>query len=524
MKNSFYLAIPKQVADAQRLKEFEAKVLQKWIADLPGANPGLVTRMIHDFIVAFNAIEMAAQLRLDALELLRPRVIALEDYLRARLIKSGFPNEENDIKILNLLIAIEKEFATGYWIALKELTQRDVGWFQGKNAALSIQRTIKGLSSITISRFIMGMPVPDWIWMDLHSLYKLSVKTKKDTTGIANDANQVNKKSTPEECYKQILLLSLADPTGLMQKEILLVYDFIETIVSLIELKFEPVSGQFTQCIILADEDKPPYYPLETDAKINSLTLYIDFTKLYKALDHDKTFTNLAEARFSSMNLSNNAREKPSAELLDYLKSKWFNIDSQKKPLFEDRLDRYIAIGLASTYDLQRSADNSNSRDLEFLAQSASDKLLCCVFKQPSILSVGSLVSFRKTESPRQQRCLGIVDKISVSKKNGKLYFGVQLLTAQIIAVSYLGLDAADGNTPKKGLFYTVKEKAANYIITDTFVLKEGYVIRLLLNNENFPIVLKNRKNVGLGYWQFECIKVEENRKPEQVKKGYDFI
>jgi hypothetical protein len=37
---------------------------------------------------------------------------------------------------------------------------------------------------------------------------------------------------------------------------------------------------------------------------------------------------------------------------------------------------------------------------------------------------------------------------------------------------------------------------------------------------------LKNRKNVGLGYWQFECVRIKEKKKhmPTTHKKGYDFI
>lgn len=524
MKNSFYLVIPKQLTVNKRLKEYETKALQHWIAELPAANPGLVTRLIHDFIIEFNTIQMGAQLRLDALELLRPSVIALEDYLRARLIKTGFPKEENDIKILNLLVSIEKEFTIGYWIVLKELTQRDIGWFQGKNAALSIQRTILGLSSIVTSHFIMGMPVPDWVWLDLHSFYKLSVKIKKDTTRIADNSNQFNKKSSPEESYKQILLLSLADPTGLMQKEILLVYSFIETLVSLVGLKKEPVYGQPNQCIILTDEDKPPHYQLEVNTKMDSIALYMDFTRLYEAMDHKNKFISTTEARFSSMYLLKNAREKPSAELLDYLSLRWFNINLQQEPLFEDRLDRFISIGLASTYDLLTSQDSCDEKAQEFLAQSASDKLLSCIFKQTGVLSVGSLISFRKAELPKNPRLLGVVDKIVVAKKNGKLYFGLQLLASQINAVTYLELDATKNDVPKKGLFYTLKEKDAAYIITDTFILKDGDIIRLFMNNENYPIALKDRKNIGLGYWQFECMRVAENRKPAHTKKGYDFI
>lgn len=524
MKNSFFLIIPRQQNNPLRLKQFETKALQQWVAELPTANPGLATRLIHDFIMEFNTTEMAAQLRLEALELLRPSVLVIEDYLRSRLIKTGFPKEENDKKILHVLISIEKEFTIGYWIVLKELTQRDIGWFQGKHAALAIQRTIKGLSSIVISHFIMGMPVPDWVWIDLHSLYKLSVKIKKDTTKIANDINQANKTSTPEECYLQILLLSLADPTGLMQKEIPLVYGFIETIVSLVSLKNMAISGLQIQCIISTDEDKAPHFELNTKNDLSAL--YLDFTGLIKAFTQKEKLISTTEARFSSVHVVKKNSSKPTAELLDYLEQRWSGIDLQGAPLFSDRLDRYIAVGLASTFDLQTLSNKDNEADMEFLVHSASDRLLSGVFNKTGVFSVGSLVSFRKTDMPKHKRSLGIVNKIVVTKQSGKINFGMQLLAKDSLPVSYHQLDAQENKVSQKGLLYTIKEEniEKNLIITDNFMLKDGGAILMFMNNENLPMDLGNRKNIGLGYWQFECLPMAEMEHPVQTKKGYDFI
>ncbi len=528
MKNSFFLVIPTQQNNPQRLKEFEAKALQHWVTELPTANPGLATRLLHDFLIDFNTVEMSTQLRLDALERLSPSVHVIEDYLRSRLIKAGFPKEENDKKILTVLISIEKEATIGYWIVLKELTKRDVGWFQGRNAALAIQRCIKGLSSIVVSHFIMGMPIPDWVWIDLHSLYNLSVAIKNSTTKVANDITQSNKASSPEECYRQILLLSLADPTGLMQKELLLVYDFIETIGSLVGLKKEPVKDQSIQCIVLTDEDKAPHYQFETSAKNDSAMLYLDFSKLFKALKQKEKLINAAEARFSSMHVLKNDIGKPAAELLDYLEQRWLGVDLQGVPFFSDRTDRYIAVGLESTHELQNALESVSEKDPEFLVQSASDRLLSGVFKKTGVLSVGSLVSFRKTDSPEHKRSLGIVNKVIVDKQSGRINFGMQLLAHQSIAVTYVQLDESGKDSPQKGLFYSAKELEyeKNYIITDSFMLKDDDVIRMFMNNEDFPVVLSNRKNVGLGYWQFECRRVAEKSKPitAQAKKGYDFI
>lgn len=528
MKNSFFLITPTQQNNPQRLKEFKDKALQQWISELPTANPGLATQLLHDFLRDFNAIEMTTQLRLDALEMLSPSVHTLEDYLRSRLIKAGFPKEDNDKKILNVLVEIEKEFTIGYWMVLKELTKRDVGWFQGKNTALAIQRSIKRLSSIVVSHFIMGMPIPDWVWIDLHSLHNLSVTLKYNTTKVSNDISPSNKASSPEECYRQILLLSLADPTGLMQKEILFVYSFIETIGSLISLKKEPVFDHKIQCVILTDEDKAPHYQFEASVKNDSAMLYLDFTRLFKAFKQKEKFINAAEARFSSMHPLKNNIEKPSPELLDYLEQRWLGIDLQGIPFFSDRSDRYIAVGLESTHELQNTLEFTGEKDLEFLVQSASDRLLSGVFKKTGVLSVGSLVSFRKTDSPEHKRSLGIVNKVVVDKQSGKINFGLQLLAHQFVAVTYEQLGETGNDVLQKGLFYTAKELAdeKSYLITNIFMLKDGDIIRMFMNNEDFPVVLSSRKNVGLGYWQFECRRVADKSRSEfsQIKKGYDFI
>ncbi|MDD5580880.1 MAG: hypothetical protein PHY16_16590 [Methylobacter sp.] len=524
MKNSFFLIIPSQQNNPLRLKQFEAKALQQWVVELPTANPGLATRLIHDFIKVFNATEMAAQSRLEALELLRPSTLVIEDYLRSRLIQAGFPKEENDKKILQVLISIEREFTIGYWIVLKELTQRDISWFQGKHAALAIQRTIKGLSSIVISHFIMGMPVPDWVWIDLHSLYKLSVKIKKDTTKIANDINQANKTSTPEECYLQILLLSLANPIGLMQKEIPLVYGFIETLISLVSLKNTAMSGLQMQCLISIDEDKPPHF--ELNAKNDSTALYLDFSGLIKAFKQREKLISATEARFSSMHVLKKSSSKPTAELLDYLEQRWSGIDLQGAPLFSDRLDRYIAVGLASTFDLQTLSIKDNEADMEFLVHSASDRLLSGVFNKTGVFSVGSLVSYRKTDMPIYKRSLGIVDRIMVTKQSGKINFGMQLLAKDSLPVTYQPWDAQERKVSHKALIYKIKEEnmEKSLIITDNFMLKDGGAILIFMNNENLSMTLINRKNIGLGYWQFECLPLIELEHPAITKKGYDFI
>jgi cyclic-di-GMP-binding protein len=531
LKNSFFLVIPAQEARPERLKEFEPKALEQWLFELPTANPGLATRLIQDYIAGFNALKMPFQARLDALEQMRPKVLIIEDYLRSRLIKAGFPKEENDLKILQVLTSVEREFTIGYWIVLKELTRRQISWFQGKSLVLSLQRCIKGLSSIVVSHFIMGLPIPDWVWIDLHSLHKLSVTLKKDTVKVPDATNLTSKASSPEECYRQIVLLSLSRPTGLMQKEILQVYSFIESLFPFFNFSKQAIEGQQLQFAVLTDEDKPPFVQMEMHTARDSATLYLDLTRLYKAVEKKDKFINLTQTRFASIHLKN-TEEKPTVELLDYLEQRWLGLELQKEAHFSDRLDRYMAIGLAPAHSLQnpRSAfeqTTNSDNDQEILVQSESDRLLFSVFNTTGILSVGNLVSFRRADQPASKRSLAVINELIVAKQSNRISFGVNLVTPHYHAVYYAMANVVDKEPPLKGLFYNAEEQLdeASYLIVDNFILKEGDPIKMQMNQEKIHLILKNKKNVGLGYWQFECNRIAaKTYQPQQTQKGYDFI
>ncbi len=524
MKNSFFLVIPEQQTNAEQLATYEKAAVNQWISELPTANLSLATRLFYDFIGAFNKVEMSAQQRLDALELLREPFLTIRDFLRSRFMRSGFPKGENEQKTLDLVVSIEKHFTIGYWIVTRELTRRDVGWFQGKNAALAIQRTIKGLSGIVVTHYMMFLPVPDWVWIDLHSLYKLSVKIKKETVKVADTGSLSGKVSSVDDCYKQVLLLSLADPSGLMQKEVQQVYDFIEKISCLVRIEKQAVKEQKVQCVILMDEDAQPYFDT-TGGQVDSSMIYMNLHKLHKALMQTDKFCSKDEARFSSMQILKNTSESLPAELFVYLVQRWKGIKLQGFSVFPDRLDRYFAIGLDATHSLQSSM--GTNKNLEFLAVSFSDRELSCKFEKEGMLSIGSLVSFRKTNEPEGKRSLGVVIKITMPKHDGHIVFELTTLTQQSYSVTYASSDTEPESNHNKALLYGVKDKVGerSYIIMDSFRHKDEDIMRMHMNDDNLPIILGDRKNIGLGYWQFECRRLEEKQVQKQTKKkGYDFI
>jgi hypothetical protein len=532
VKNSFFLVIPSQQKNSERLKLYEEEVLRQWIIDLPVANPGLATRLFHDFIKDFNKTEMDVQLRLDTLETLKPSFLDIEDYLRARLAKAGFPKGENEQKILDVVVSIEKEFTIGYWMAVRELTRRSIGWFQGKNTALAIQRCIKGLGNIVVTHYMMCLPVPEWVWLDLHSLYTLSVKVKKENAKVPDDLDRPSKTSTPEESYMQVLLLSLTEPGGLMQREVQQVYSFLGKFGCLAKLEKNLVGVQMSQCSVLIDEDIPPAFE-RSEQKIESNKLYINFMELYKAIGQRDKMVSDKEGRFSAITSTRGTVDKLPAELIDYLEQRWLGTELHGMPCFSDRLDRYFSIGLETTHELLQSPTPGNAAsELEYFAQSSSERALSCRFNKEGVISIGSLVSFRKTDTPQNKRSLGVVSKIIMPKqKNTSLDFEVQVITQQVYAVSYSLPNATEDDSPQKALLYGVKDiiEEKRFIIVDSFLLKEGDTVKLSMIQEEFMIILRDKRNVGVGYWQFECKRIIEINKVSETpaiekKKGYDFI
>lgn len=532
MKNSFFLVIPEQKNDPRLLATFSETALQQWIAELPAANPGLAARLFQELLSELISVEMPAAKRLQALEQLRDSFFLIDDYLRSRLIKFGFPKGDIEKKIFGLVCVVERQFTIGYWSVVRDLTRRDVGWLQGKTVALAIQRTIKGLSRIVVSQYMMSYPIPDWIWIDLHSLYKLAVKLGKDDTKVADQRGLFTKHSSVADSYKQILLLSLAYPSGLMQKEFQLVYEFIDKISDLVNIEAKPVAGQAVQCLISIDEDlAPAFQPAvkTADRRGEAALLYLDLTKLAKIYKLTDKYCGKDEARFSSLDIDPGSHNKLSPELFEYLIQRWQGREPQGTVYFADRLDRYVVIGLEATHDLLDTGRIAAGYEAtpEIPAHSESERALSCVLQQEGLLSIGSLVSFRKTDSLPHLRALGVVCKILLPKQDSKVVFELVVIAHQAFPVAYHALDAEPDTERKKALIYGTKDQEGekSFIIMDSFMLKDGDLLRMYMGSENFPIILNGRKNIGLGYWQFECRQILENiPSAHGKKKGYDFI
>ncbi|MGR9071907.1 MAG: hypothetical protein ACU833_02465 [Gammaproteobacteria bacterium] len=523
MKNSFFLIIPPQISNPEKLKSFKDMALQQWVDELPYANYGLAVQLFYDQIIEMNKTEMDAGFRLDAMEVLRPNFLGIQEYLRSRITKAGFPKTENEQKIYKVLSTLEKEFALGYWIIVKEFTKKSISWLKGRETALAVQRVVKGLSEFIVSSYLMRVPVADWVWIDLHSLFKLSVRINKSAVKISDQSCSFGKSISIEDAYKQIILLSMVKPGGLRQKEILQIYRFIERFASSLLFEEKAVEGQKNQFVLLTDEDKPAMLAKSLDS--DSSMVFLNFSKISVLLSQKNKWVNAENPRFSALNIDGSNLEKLPQELVDYIELCWSGSEIDSPSLFTDRQDRYFSIGLAPTHELL--SNMNHDQDIEYLAETASEKSLFFKSKIYGLLSIGSLISCRKNDSPETERDCGIIRKLSMTSVDSKVELEIQLLANRISPVKYAEVHETEGDEVKIALFFvkTDNDQNRSYLINESYLHKNGDIIRLYLEDENYPVVLGNRKNVGLGYWQFECRRVNEPEKQTVTKKkGFSFI
>jgi cyclic-di-GMP-binding protein len=529
VKNSFFLVIPPQIDDSQALMSYSEAALLQWLGDLPAGNAGLSTRLLQDRIAELISLTMPPPQRLSCLEVLRPYYLRLDEALRARLISNRFPKSESEQKIAYWMLLIEKQFTIGYWMVVQELTRRNASsWLNNRLVVLSMHRTLKGLAALVVSHATLGYKVPEWVWYDIHALYQLAVKHDKHNLVVTDESDRIVAAAvTIEHIYRQILLFSLIAPAGLMQKEMLPVYSFLSTLTPLLAISRQPIAQMPVQCVLILDEDLPPRF-LEADAaniqRNDNRHCYLDLSRLQQLADSPADYASAFLERYNAKPPEIGTKPMLSYELFDYLNKRWLGSHLHGDEVFQDRLDRLMVVGLELIHDWLSA--NQDPQAQEMLAETRSASALCCESVQEGLLSVGSLVGLRKAMEPTlQSRSLAVICKLHLNPVGPGLVFEVRQLADSCFPVHF-SAPRNDGQEPYKALLYTLndRQQLRSYIVLESVVLQEEDVINLYMSSERFPIVLKNRRNIGLGYWQFECLRIQHSDDTLTYKKNvYDF-
>ncbi|MGH8549859.1 MAG: hypothetical protein ACRERU_14890 [Methylococcales bacterium] len=528
MRNLYYLVPPDRLKNPQLADEFRLRPLRQWIAGLPAANYGLTIRMFHDRILQMNSTQIESEVLFEALEELYPVYLTAEEFLLSRLVGKSCPLTSDEQKIGHLAETVTKDFINGYGIILRDVSASTAGWRFARSFPRVMCRLMRGLSRILLLRYLLRLPEPEWLWLDLHGLYLLAEQKEKQNTRVKE--NKDGKTVTLGTIYKQILLLRLADPWGLGHREILDTYENLENWSESLPLPIQHSDGNPGGCILYVDEDKAPLListkesEIDPDLRVYSMRLDNLFRRLSELLDD----SDPSIGRFDLVDADGNRALGEPAALLETLQQRWSAVEAARQNLFEDRKPRILSIGLKATHQQLNPPANPEEKIMsDWLVTVNEDQSLRCEFDQPGQIFLGSLVSLKLVDLEHARRVLGVVNRIWLNRPDGAVHFQIAVLSPQVLAAGIQPVRAKKELQiyQRVLLFFseTGSGRKANLVL-ESQKLKNGNTVQLLTHEDTIKVRLENRKNAAPGYWCFECVPLAEEKKYVIPVKGYDFL
>jgi len=258
--NALKLYIPNQQLESLEAPYANSKTAEKWIADLPLAHIGETSRQVYRALTELNRYNMPVNQRFKILEMFHKPVEYLNRSLTKHYLGQPFPLSQKHYRISELLRELYWEMAIGYKIILNANLSGFAQSLDNKIFIASITRAVEFLSHILFKCYEVYNEPNKNIWLELHHLYLFAEHNKIENTKIRQGGDGKSSFSI-EQLYKRILLLTVANPYRLPQKEIQRVYDALtEWVDDVSLLPVNAISNPSGLFVVDLDVDKPPVY------------------------------------------------------------------------------------------------------------------------------------------------------------------------------------------------------------------------------------------------------------------------
>jgi cyclic-di-GMP-binding protein len=310
------LHIPEQNTPAKGAIPNHPRKLKKWLASLPHANMGEMTRQIYSALRDLNRQTMPNRYRIENMELLREPVRSIFSNLEKYFINRTLPLAEKSQKIVNLNQSLLKEMSYGYKIIIFEAANDLDKKLDLKTQNIAVLRAIRYMSELLLRASEIYEPYPVGTWYDIHQMYAYAEQHGLHKKMIPDVEYRLNKASI-EDYYKQVMLFALARPSALRQSDSERVYNKLAEWADQTKLEREAREHQINRffCSRL-DQDRPPNYLSMKDCDGTSEIRTLDTTQLVDIIRKEINSSEIAEGQLA-------IGDKFSTETLQILAMSW---------------------------------------------------------------------------------------------------------------------------------------------------------------------------------------------------------
>ena len=268
------LQLPQRVKPGNYSFNTDPAALTAWLNDLPLLNTTRTRELLDGALQQVNALALPAQKRQQALELFTKPVFCTTDALKKKFLNKPLPLNGDTLLYATQTLELLNQLAIGYRILADDLRNNAA---ERPQLTIAIHRALRCLSEILLTCYQIYIQYPEGIWKIINMLYALADEyniTEQDVTDITL---KTPAPGSIETVYKQALLLSLACPYRLRQKEIYIAHSTLMEWANFSQLHHmndANTHGLFS--INLQSDDPPSYRVLGKEDATNSHTRILD--------------------------------------------------------------------------------------------------------------------------------------------------------------------------------------------------------------------------------------------------------
>ncbi|MDX1250833.1 MAG: hypothetical protein IDH49_00995 [Gammaproteobacteria bacterium] len=194
--------------------------VKSWIDNLPLANSGETAHSIYHALTSINRTIIPVQHRCQILKLFRPPLRHVMNMLRKHYIGASFPLSDTGMKAALLARELQIEMAHGYKIALNNLVSHPSTLPTTAKTLPLLHHAMRYLIEALLTSYQTYISSPGAVWRDIHQMYLYAESKRLHESAIHDKEDPLISHHSISDLYKQALLLALASPYHLPQRDI----------------------------------------------------------------------------------------------------------------------------------------------------------------------------------------------------------------------------------------------------------------------------------------------------------------
>jgi cyclic-di-GMP-binding protein len=257
------LNIPALKDNPNIIAETRPQKISQALLDHIAKNPLDIASHLHSELEISNRQKISPSNRAQALDAYRPLLISTVQALSEDYCSAALPLHDKAKLAAAAVESLWLELGYGYKHVLVDLQNQLIKLGTDKSSANAIQRAMHAVAEQALTYYQTYATPPEHIWSDLHQLYYCAVKLGVQNVKIDEKKSIVDSNSaiayTIENTYKHALLMSLADPQHLTQRNMRLAAEYLALHVENAKISMVAPIEITTSCFIVnLSSSKPP--------------------------------------------------------------------------------------------------------------------------------------------------------------------------------------------------------------------------------------------------------------------------